>query len=177
MISREPDVRGVSTTLGTERRQRRPGLGQVPEAIQRFVEALRTAQWEGLEDAYADDAVFDASVPNWHFQYEGAAKCVEQLRDWFGIEPMLLEQRVTATEDGAVVDFELRRMCPGNPAENHPPHVEGTRQAHIFRLRDGKIVEERVYCSGEWLEEDWKRIDAEAPKVARTIDGVRTSPA
>jgi hypothetical protein len=144
-------------------------MGMTPEPIGRFLEALRTAKWAGLEDAYTDDAVFDASVPNWHFQYEGASKCVDQLADWFGIEPTVFEPTVTATESGCVVDFELRRMCPGNPAENHAPHLEGTRQAHIFRLRDGKICEQRVYCSGEWLEEDWKRIDAEAPKVVREV--------
>ena len=131
-----------------------------PAAIERFLEAMRTADWDGLEDIYADDAVFDASVPNWHFQYEGGSKCVEQLADWFGIVPDVFQPIVTPTEDGAVVDFEMRRMCPGNPAENHAPHVEGTRQAHIFRFRDGKITEQRVYCAGEWLEE-------EAPKVSR----------
>ena len=138
-----------------------------PESISKFVEALRTANWAGLEAAYTDDALFDASVPNWHFQVEGGRAAVDQLSDWFGIAPTVFEPVVTATDDGAVVDFELRRNCPGNPAENHAPHLEGTRQAHIFRLRDGKIAEQRVYCSGEWLEEDWKRIDAEAPRVTR----------
>ena len=142
-------------------------MHEEPEAIRRFVEAMRTAQWDGVEAVYTDDALFDASVPNWHFQLEGGDKCVAQLADWFGIAPTVFEHVVTATEDGAVVDFEMRRTCPGNPAENHAPHLEGTRQAHIFRLRDGKIFEERVYCSGEWLEEDWQRIDAEAPKVTR----------
>jgi len=142
-------------------------VGDGPEAIRKFVEAMRTAQWDGLAAMYTDDALFDASVPNWHFQLEGGEKSVAQLADWFGIAPTVFEPVVTATEDGAVVDFELRRTCPGNPSENHAPHLEGTRQAHIFRLRDGKIAEQRVYCSGEWLEEDWQRIDAEAPRVTR----------
>ena len=142
-------------------------MGEQHEAISKFVEAMRTARWDGFEKMYTPDALFDASVPNWHFQLEGGDKAVEQLADWFGIAPDVFEAVITATEDGAVVDFEMRRTCPGNPSENHAPHLEGTRQAHIFRLRDGKIAEERVYCSGEWLEEDWRKIDAEAPKVAR----------
>jgi ketosteroid isomerase-like protein len=143
-------------------------MAVTPEPIARFLEAMRGGDWTGFEDAYTDDAIFDASVPNWHFQWEGAAMCAAQLGEWFGIVPDRFEPTVTLTEDGAVVDFEMRRMCPGNPAENHAPHVEGTRQAHIFRLRDGKICEQRVYCAGEWLEDDWRKIDAEAPKVDRT---------
>jgi hypothetical protein len=140
-------------------------MAEVPGVIRSFVEALETAKWSGREDDYKPDALFDASVPNWRFQLEGGGKIVEQLADWFGIQPTVLEPTVTLTEDGAVVDFEMRRMCPGNPAENHAPHLEGCRQAHIFRLRDGKIAEQRAYCAGEWLEEDWRRIDTEAPKV------------
>lgn len=143
-------------------------MTEVPEAIKRIVTALETGEFAGLESAYTSDALFDASVPNWHFQLEGSTKCVDQLTEWFGgNRPTVFEPRVTITEDGAVLDFELRRLCPGNPAENHDPHLEGTRQAHIFRLRDGRIAEQRVYCSGEWLEEDWNKIDAEAPKVSR----------
>lgn len=138
------------------------------DAVERLIDALRTAEWEGLESAYTSDSLFDASVPNWHFQLEGADKAVEQLADWFSITPTVFEVNVAKTENGAVVDFEMRRTCPGNPAENHAPHLEGTRQAHIITLQDGKISEQRVFCSGEWLEEDWNRIDAEAPKVDRS---------
>jgi hypothetical protein len=140
------------------------------DAVRRFIHALETSDWDGLEDAYTDDAIFDASVPNWHFQIEGAAAAVDQLRDWFGVpDPTLTELNVVTTDEGAVVDFELRRTCPGNPAENHDPHLEGCRQAHIFRLVDGRIAEQRVYCAGEWLEDDLRRIDAEAPKLSRRV--------
>ena len=142
-------------------------MADIPGSITRFVEALESSRWDELADCYAPDAVFDGSVPNWHFQWEGAAKAVDQLKEWWGSgrDPKLVELHVAPTSDGAVVDFELRWTCPGD--ENHAPHLEGCRQAHIFRLRDGVIAEQRVYCSGEWNEEELRKIDAEAPKVGQ----------
>ena len=49
-------------------------MSEVPKAIRRFVAALESADWESVASCYADDALFDASVPNWHFQLEGLSQ-------------------------------------------------------------------------------------------------------
>lgn len=140
-------------------------MAEIPDAIRRFISTLATGKWADIADCYTPDAIFDASVPNWHFQWEGGDRCISQLQEWFPAEARVVECNVVGTDEGAVVDFEIRRTCPGD--SSHASHLEGGRQAHIFRLAGGRIAEQRVYCAGEWGEEDLRRIDAEAPTVVR----------
>ncbi|MGH2597922.1 MAG: nuclear transport factor 2 family protein [Dehalococcoidia bacterium] len=142
-------------------------MAEVPAAIQHFLEGIQTGNWDGVEDCFTPDAVYDASVPGWHYQYQGAARIAQELREeWTGKHPWwLVEINVVLTPVGAVVDFEARGRCPGD--ERHAPHEEGIRLANIFRLEGGRIAEHRFYCCGEWDEETLRRIEAEAPNVRR----------
>lgn len=141
-------------------------MAEIPEPVRRFLDTFETQQWDDLVDAYAEDAMWDASVPNWHFQWEGAERCIDQLNEWYAQHPWnVTDLNVIATAEGAALEIELRGRCPGN--DEHESHLEGTRQAHFFRIEDGRIAEHRVVCAGEWLEDDLRRMDAEAPKVAR----------
>jgi ketosteroid isomerase-like protein len=142
-------------------------MAEVPAAIQRFLDGIQTGDWEGMEDYLTPDVLYDATVPGWRYQYEGAERVVEDYREeWTGKHPWrIIELHVTPTPEGAVVDFEARGQCPGNA--EHAPHEEGSRLANIFRLEDGRIAEHRYYCAGEFSEEDLRRIEQEAPMVRR----------
>ena len=111
--------------------------------------------------------LYDASVPGWHYQYEGAERVAKEYEnEWTGQHVWdVVEHHVSPTPDGVVLDFEARGTCRGDA--NHPPHEEAVRIANIFRLEGGRIAEHRFYCCGEWDEETLRRIEAEAPKVNR----------
>jgi hypothetical protein len=139
----------------------------VPVAVQRLLDGMQTANWDGIEECFTADALYDASVPGWRYQYEGAERIARELREeWTAKHPWrIVELHVAPTAEGVVVDFEIRGRCPGD--EHHTQHEEACRLANIFRLEDGRIAEHRFYCCGEWDEETLRRIEDEAPRVRR----------
>lgn len=141
-------------------------MTEFPAAIQRFLDGIRTGDWDGVEAHFAPDAVYDGSMPGWRVRYQGPERIARDLREeWTGRHTWrVVEIHVSPTPDGTVIDFELRGPCPGDEA--HPGHEEAVRVANIFRLEKERIAEHRWYCCGEWDEETVRRIEAEAPKVA-----------
>jgi ketosteroid isomerase-like protein len=139
----------------------------IPAAVARFLDALETGRWDGFHECLSPDVVYDASVPGWHYQYEGAARVAQEYEhEWTGKHAWhVIERHVSPTADGVVVDFEARGRCPGD--DSHGPHEEAVRIANIFRLEDGRIAEHRFYCCGEWDEETLRRIELEASKIER----------
>lgn len=109
---------------------------------------------------YADDAIFDANVPDWRFQIKGASAIAEKFRepDWWPEGATGVVERTTVTD--ACIVFEL---C--STFEQHG----GTwlsRNAHILALGDdGKIARHTMYCTGDWSPETIARQAAEAPMV------------
>ncbi len=140
-------------------------LADMPDAVRLFVDGLRTGGWDGMAECLAPDVVYDASVPGWRYQLQGAARVMEEYRDeWTGQHTWaVIELHVAPTADGAVVDFELRGPCPGD--DQHAGHEEAVRVANIFVIDDGRIAEHRFYCCGQWDQETIRRIEAEAPKL------------
>ncbi len=88
---------------------------------------------------FRPDVLVDTHVPNWRFQLEGAEAaarraCVLPRPGRFTVfdaEP---------TEQGLLVQFEWRTH--GSQAV--------VRQLHRWRLDDGRIAEQLVYCAGVW---------------------------
>lgn len=142
-------------------------MTETPLAVQRFLDGLQTGNWDGMEEHYTPEVLYDASVPGWRYQYGGPSRVAEELREeWTGKHTWrIVEQHVIPTAEGVVVDFEIRGRCPGD--DDHEPHEEACRIANIFRLAGDQIAEHRFYCCGEWDEETLRRIEAEAPKVRR----------
>ncbi len=143
-------------------------MEEIPAAIQRFLEGMETGNWDGMEDYYTPDAIYDATVPGWRYQYEGPVRILEELRDeWTGRNTWrFVELHIAPTADGVVVDFEARGQRPSHA--HHGPHEVACRLANIFHLEGGRIAEHRFYCCGEWDEETIRHIETEAPKVRRT---------
>jgi len=142
-------------------------MTKVPTAVQRFLEGIQTANWDGIEDYYTPDVLYDASVPGWHYQYEGVDRMVQELREeWTGKNPWrIIELHTMPTPDGVVVDIEIRGQRQSD-AHSAPREV-GCRIANIFQLEGDRIAEHRYYCCGEWDEETLRRVEAVAPKVRR----------
>lgn len=137
-------------------------------AVERFLRGLETGQWDGMDRSLSAEVVYDASVPAWRSQYRGAERVLGQYMDEWSAHPWrIVEQHITPTADGVVIDLEARGRCPGD--DDHGPHEEAVRMANIFRLRDGQIAEHRVYCCGEWDETTLRRIEETAPRIDKEI--------
>lgn len=144
----------------------------LPAALQQFLHGIETANWDGIEAYLAPDVLYDATVPGWHYQYAGRDRIAEEYRtEWTGRHPwQLRELYVALTAEGAIVEFEARAHAP--TADGAGTTERCARMANIFHLEDGRIVEHRLYCGGEWDQATIRRIEAHAPKV-RQPDRVR----
>lgn len=139
-------------------------MAELPNAVQRFLDGMRTGDWDGMEQHFTPDALHDGSMPDWRLQYEGPARIVQALREewtgqggWNVIDPV-----VTASGDTVVVEVHGTRATPDG-------EQVVCRMANVFALRDGRIAEHRYYCCGEWSEAAQRQIEAEAPKVERKV--------
>ncbi|HVF19908.1 MAG TPA: nuclear transport factor 2 family protein [Mycobacteriales bacterium] len=140
-------------------------MADLPSGVARLLRGLETGDWSDIESCFLADTIFDASVPNWRFQFQGPAALAEELRGWTASHVWnIAEQIVTPTPDGVILELETRGRCPGDDA--HAEHDEMSRTALLFRIAaDGRIADMKMYCAGEWDEETMQRIEAEAPKV------------
>jgi SnoaL-like domain len=94
------------------------------------------------DDVFTDDAVLDATVPNWRFEVRGGAAVRRQLAEWFA-DPATFEALArTPLPDGELVEFTLTWEEGGVPHACH--------QAHLLRLRDGRIAHDTAFCGGRW---------------------------
>jgi hypothetical protein len=151
-------------------------MAELPIAVQRFLDGIQTADWAGFEAYYTPEALYDATVPGWHCQYEGPERIVRELsEEWTGRNTwQIVEMHVQPFADGVVLDFAIRGWRPRG--EHWPGGEVYCRLANIFRLEDGRIAEHRYYCSGEWDEATVRRIETEAPKVDRSSGASSRAP-
>jgi hypothetical protein len=135
----------------------------IPVAVEEFVRRIQTADWDGMEEHLTADVLYDASVPGWHYQYEGAGRVVQEYREeWNGKYLWSVQvQHVVATRDAVVLGIEIH----GQPIRDDglPPAL--CRLANLFRLEGDRIAEHRFYCCGEWDPETVRNIAEHAPKV------------
>lgn len=135
----------------------------LPTAVAEFLERIRTGDWDGMEEHLEPDVLYDASVPDWHYQYQGVDRVLQDYREeWSGkYRWTLVEQHAVGTEDAAMLLVEMH----GEPirAGEHPPVV--CRLSNLFRLIGGRISEHRFTCCGEWGPETVRHIADHAPKV------------
>jgi hypothetical protein len=91
---------------------------------------------------FSDDAVLDATVPNWRFTARGGAAVRAELSRWYA-DPGAFEQLArTRLADGELVEFTLTWNEDGVAHMCH--------QAHILRLRDGLVASDTAFCGGRW---------------------------
>jgi hypothetical protein len=93
-------------------------------------------------DVFCDDAVLDATVPNWRFSIKGGAAIQAELSGWFADPGRFEHVRRSPLPDGELVEFTLTWEEHGLPHACH--------QAHILRLRDGRVATDTAFCGGRW---------------------------
>ncbi|MGH9138760.1 MAG: nuclear transport factor 2 family protein [Acidimicrobiales bacterium] len=112
--------------------------------------ALRAALLTGFLDGdvtrltpwYDDDVLLDANVPEWRLQMRGRDDVLAGLEHEELAKPdhRLTFARDTDTTAGLLLETEMRFTDEGTGRR--------CRQAHHVRVRDGRIVEHVIWCTG-----------------------------
>jgi ketosteroid isomerase-like protein len=117
-------------------------IGGVPtDPIDRFAAAVERASM-ATADLFCHDAVLDATVPNWRFTVRGGSAVQARLAEWFETAGRFEQLRRVPLPDGELVEFLLTWEEHGVPYAAH--------QAHLLRVRDGRIAEDVAFCGGRW---------------------------
>jgi hypothetical protein len=112
-----------------------------PTAVDRFIAAVE-AGVRVDPGVFADDAIVDATVPNWRWTIRGAADVADTFAGWFADPGSFETLRRIPLPGGELIEFTLTWQ------ENGVPHA--CHQSHRLTLRDGSIVEDTVFCGGRW---------------------------
>lgn len=94
------------------------------------------------EGVFSDDAVLDATVPNWRFTTRGAGAVKAELSRWYADPGTFDDLRRIRLADGELVEFTLTW-------EEHGV-IHMCHQAHILRLDRGQVVSDTAFCGGRW---------------------------
>ncbi len=113
----------------------------IAAAVPRFLDAVEAGAMAGCR-AWTDDAVVDATVPNWRFTIRGPAAIRHEYGRWFGHPGRFEELRRLPVAGGEVVEYLLTWTEGGVPHAAH--HV------HVLTVRDGAIAADTVMCGGRW---------------------------
>ena len=113
------------------------------DVIDRFTAAIEGATIPDARDVFADDAVLDATVPNWRFAVRGRPGVTEELASWFA-DPGHFEslKRTDLPGGSTLVQFVLTWEEQGEPHMCH--------QAHLIEQQNGRITRDTVWCGGRW---------------------------
>lgn len=121
------------------------------DTVARFTAAITGAAF-AQADLFTEDAVFDATVPNWRFQVQGGAHVTAQLAHWFTDPGVFEELEITELPGGSLVEFSFAWEEDGVPYACH--------QLHHLRISDGRISKDTVFCGGRWPAELLAEMDA-----------------
>ena len=124
------------------------------ELSERLADVFRTAE---VGDVLAEDFFFDGHPPLWRFQLQGR----DTFASWLaGYSPEGAETTVihtVPTVSGFVTQFVGQHEEDGQ--------LMTDRKILLCEVRDGRITELTLYCSGDWDEELRSRHAAEAPII------------
>jgi hypothetical protein len=127
---------------------------EAKKVAERFVKFVET---NDPGDVLANDVFADINVPEWRFQLQGSDAVVEWLRGELPNGSRVPTWRSDPTGSGALVEVEQRHDVEGKEIVS--------RNLHRLEVRDGKITEWTMYCTGEWSPETQERQAREAPMI------------
>jgi ketosteroid isomerase-like protein len=106
---------------------------------ERLADVFRTAQ---ASDVLADDVVLDGNPPLWRFQLQGREAFDAWIKSFMphGADTTVVRTMPTAT--GFVTEFTGCHDEDGLDITD--------RKIILAEVRDGRITELTVYCSGDW---------------------------
>lgn len=108
-----------------------------------FLDAVAAADIEKA-DVYAEEAVLDATVPNWRTRVEGAQAIKAEYAKWFSAPATFVALERIPVPGGELVIYEHEFVEDGVRHRGH--------HAHHLVVRDGKIAADTVWCGGKWPE-------------------------
>jgi hypothetical protein len=91
---------------------------------------------------FTDDAVLDATVPNWRLTVRGGPAVRDQLSHWYADPGKFESLERTPIPGGELVEFTLTWTEDG---VDHMAH-----QAHILAVVDNFVDRDTVFCGGRW---------------------------
>lgn len=129
---------------------------------ERITARLSALDFDGLAELYRPDALLDVSVPQWRYQLQGREAIRQALAE--ELAPLVGSARVTGkratrTDDGVVVELEVRFVQDGEERQ--------WREVHLFHTDGAAITEHLNYCTGIWDAATIARQAVEAPMVRR----------
>ena len=127
-----------------------------------ITDRLSALDFDGLAELYRPDALLDVSVPQWRYQLQGREAIRQALAE--ELAPLVggarvTGQRATRTDDGVVVELEVRFVQDGEERQ--------WREVHLFHTDGTAITEHLNYCTGVWDAATIARQAVEAPMVRR----------
>ncbi len=128
--------------------------GTVDELSERLADVFRTGD---AGDVFTDDVFVDGNPPYWRFQMEGIDNFKAWLRGYAPGGHDVEVVRTVATASGFVTEQTSVERRDGK-------EITG-RDLYLCHVRDGRVAELTVYCSGQWDEELRARHAAEAPTL------------
>ena len=123
---------------------------------------LTALDFDGLAELYRPDALLDVSVPQWRYQLQGREAIRQALAEELALvvgSGRVTAQRATRTDDGVVVELEVRFEQDGEERQ--------WREVHLFHTDGTAITEHLNYCTGIWDAATIARQAVEAPMVHR----------
>ena len=123
---------------------------------------LSALDFDGLAELYRPDALLDVSVPQWRYQLQGREAIRQALAEELALvvgNGRVTGQRATRTDDGVVVELEVRFVQDGEERQ--------WREVHLFHTDGTAITEHLNYCTGVWDAATIARQAVEAPMVHR----------
>lgn len=107
-----------------------------------LLRSVESASWAGF-DGLADDAVLDATVPDWRFVLTGGDAVRAQFAQWFR-DPSELVVTRQPLPSGELVEVFL--------SWEEPDGRHWANQVHVLDVADGRITKDRFWCGGRWNE-------------------------
>lgn len=106
---------------------------------ERLADVFRTAQ---ASDVLADDVFLDGNPPLWRFQLQGREAFDAWIKSFMPHGADTTVVRTIPTVTGFVTEFTGRHDEDGLDITD--------RKIILAEVRDGRITELTVYCSGDW---------------------------
>ena len=116
-------------------------MATTPHPVDRFLTELCSGS--GIpSDVWTDDAVLDATVPDWRFERTGAAEVAAALSGWYDAPTTIDALLRRPLPGGEAVELELTWVQDGVPYTGH--------QLHLLSVDGDRLSRDTVFCGGRW---------------------------
>lgn len=133
------------------------GSPEAEKVAARLIRYLGTL--EGAEDVLTPDVFVDLNVPLWRMQAQGTEAFESLIREETDDGQIIHDHRVVPTPTGFVLEYD------GELTHKESGQNLYFRNMWLCEIRNGRISEVTVYCTGEWDEQARRTQAEEAPML------------